>query len=54
VRSSTWGDASISTRILVDDGQFRAAFGQGPTPFPEAVAATAAWARERYGIRAAA
>lgn len=38
----------------VDDGRFRAAFGQGPTPFPDAVAATAAWARRRYGIRGAA
>ena len=38
--------------FLVDDSQFPAAFGQGPTPLPEAVAATAAWARKRYGIRA--
>jgi nucleoside-diphosphate-sugar epimerase len=29
----------------LDDTRFRAAFGQGPTPIDEAVAATAAWAR---------
>lgn len=40
--------------FAVDDSRFRAAFGQGPTPLPEAVAATAAWARRRYAVPAAA
>ncbi|HEU4407770.1 MAG TPA: NAD-dependent epimerase/dehydratase family protein [Polyangiaceae bacterium] len=40
--------------FVLDDARFRAAFGQGPTPIDEAVAATAAWARGRFGFRAAA
>lgn len=40
--------------FLVDDTRFRAAFGQGPTPIEEAVAATAAWARARFKLSAAA
>jgi hypothetical protein len=40
--------------FVIDDARFRAAFGQGPTPVEEAVAATASWARGRFAIRAAA
>jgi nucleoside-diphosphate-sugar epimerase len=38
--------------FVIDDSRFRAAFGQEPTPIDEAVAATAAWARERFAFRA--
>ncbi len=38
-------------RFEVDDGRFRATFGRGATPWPEAIAATVAWARERYPAR---
>ncbi|EYF08805.1 NAD-dependent epimerase/dehydratase family protein [Chondromyces apiculatus] len=40
--------------FVVDDSQFRAAFGHGATPVAEAVEETAAWARQKYGLQAAA
>ncbi len=39
---------------LVDDADFRAAFGAAPTPFEEQVRATAAWARRTFGSQRAA
>lgn len=34
---------------LVDDAKFRAKFQFGPTPLPEAAAATVRWAQEKFG-----
>ena len=42
------------TPYILDDSQFRRRFGAAPTPLPQAVAATLAWARQRYGGSAAA
>jgi nucleoside-diphosphate-sugar epimerase len=39
---------------VIDDAQFRSVFGQGATPIDEAVAATVAWARSRFGVAHAA
>jgi nucleoside-diphosphate-sugar epimerase len=39
---------------VIDDTQFRTVFGQAATPMAEAVAATVAWARTRYGVARAA
>ncbi|MFT3767587.1 MAG: NAD-dependent epimerase/dehydratase family protein [Minicystis sp.] len=39
---------------VLDDARYRAAFGEGPSSIEEAVAATAAWARTRFGFRTAA
>ncbi|MBK9036047.1 MAG: NAD-dependent epimerase/dehydratase family protein [Myxococcales bacterium] len=35
--------------FVLDDARYRATFGVGATPWPEALAATIAWARARYG-----
>ncbi|WP_373048749.1 NAD-dependent epimerase/dehydratase family protein [Vulgatibacter sp.] len=35
--------------FVLDDSRFRSAFGVEPTPRGEAIAATAAWIRERFG-----
>jgi nucleoside-diphosphate-sugar epimerase len=40
--------------FVVDDARFRTTFATHPTPWDEAVAATAAWAKQTYGARAAA
>jgi nucleoside-diphosphate-sugar epimerase len=40
--------------FILDDSQFRRRFAAVPTPLPQAVAATVAWARQRYARRAAA
>lgn len=37
---------------VIDDSKFRAAFGEAATPVDEAVAATAAWARQRFSAAA--
>lgn len=42
------------TPFVVDDSRYRAAFGGLPTPWDDAMAATAAWARGRYGSERAA
>jgi nucleoside-diphosphate-sugar epimerase len=34
---------------VLDDSKFRATFGQGPTPWNEAIAMTVSWARETFG-----
>ncbi|MEZ4401261.1 MAG: NAD-dependent epimerase/dehydratase family protein [Kofleriaceae bacterium] len=34
--------------FILDDSRFRATFGRGATPWPEALATTVAWARARY------
>jgi nucleoside-diphosphate-sugar epimerase len=39
---------------VLEDARFRATFGYGATPIDEAVATTAAWARAKLGVRAAA
>ncbi len=36
--------------FVVDDGRFRAAFGEGATPVAQAIEATARWARERFQV----
>lgn len=40
--------------FVLADAQFRARFAAAPTPLARAVEATVAWARARYGVRAAA
>ncbi len=40
--------------FVIDDTRFRTAFGEGTTSIDDAVASTAAWARRRYGLSAAA
>jgi nucleoside-diphosphate-sugar epimerase len=40
--------------FVLDDSRFRATFGMAATPVETQVARTAAWAREHYGLRAAA
>ncbi|MDF2694060.1 MAG: Nucleoside-diphosphate-sugar epimerase [Labilithrix sp.] len=40
--------------FIVDDSRFRQTFGYEATPIEQAVAATAAWAKTRYAIPAAA
>ncbi|APR75602.1 Nucleoside-diphosphate-sugar epimerase [Minicystis rosea] len=40
--------------FVIDDTRFRTTFGYGATPIDEAVAATAAWARQHFTFRAAA
>jgi nucleoside-diphosphate-sugar epimerase len=40
--------------FVLDDGRFRARFGQGPTAWDDAVAATVAWGKEAYGVAASA
>jgi nucleoside-diphosphate-sugar epimerase len=42
------------TPYILDDSQFRARFGATPTPLAQAVEATVAWARARYGAARAA
>ena len=39
--------------FVIDDSRFRETFGFGATPIDDAVTATAAWARQRYGVASA-
>lgn len=36
---------------VVDDSKYRAAFGRGPTPWDDAIAATVRWAESNFGAR---
>ena len=38
--------------FILDDSKFRATFGATATPWPEALAATVAWARAHYAAPA--
>jgi len=42
------------TPFVIDDRKFRTRFGLAPTPIDDQVAATVAWARERFGAARAA